>query len=795
MVLSSLYAGVAFSEKMEQKNTEEKKNQDEVSSQLLAINASQYGMKYRETQILMQNRMGIRIEYTLDRNALELWISPQAGKSMSYKDSNWSNRDDHTKVFDRILLPGCDLTKFKKCQWDPFHSVLYFTDQTLHIAQIYDQPAVLLWFEKDGLVDFKIYGHEVQRDPKTFIIDHSDRQREFQSAAVLSEGKGYFQQQMQLDKGRSIYTRAHMTSNQVLLIASELQKEKIGRKARRWIQTPVDQILARNEELIAQDMAHGKFQLKDRPQMQKLLEKGRRTALSLWNYKGLMRSTNQYIYYLQWIRDAGMNVSHICKTGWPQPAHDSTRFVLENPNFTNENPGDIFFGQMCGGPLTKWQEDGLFYVVWPAFLYWTQTGDKSICQGKYLDSMDRGVQWLENRAFDREKGLFGRYFACETAMTGSRDDGWDNVTGAPTYKWGSQYKGQTIVRSYDLYINLIHYSTYLMLSAMHTDEKKALAYYQKATALEKNMKSFFDIHGPLPSYGDLLTESGTWIKADPFGMDDWDYGWGLSLPPFEINDPVRYREIREALMKDMTTTGREYFLCTYFGILAGMDTEIHDEDAMMAAMDQQVPWAVRTGKYLPMPYAMPEMFNISEEDVYHDIRPLVYSIAPWVSAVTNLGMHRMPFGIAARGTKYLEKIENYAYKGALLDVSFSGSGEVCKVLLNGQELSETAQIPEDRLKKGVNKLVIEMADGEGMKNAMVASTVQLDSAKEHSYSITAYGKNVLAFKNMDKEVKILGPNGETVSVETKKMDNLTFLEFQGRGKFEVVKNHDADGRK
>ncbi|NJM15260.1 MAG: hypothetical protein HC896_07685 [Bacteroidales bacterium] len=264
---------------------------------------------------------------------------------MSYVDYNWSNRDDHTNIFDRILLPGCDLSSFIKCDWDPFHSVLYFKDQTLHIAQIYDKPAVLVWFEKDGLVDIKHNGTEVERTQHTFTLNFNDRGRDFQSAAILSEGDGNFQQQMQLDQYRSIYTRAHMKAGQVLLIACELQEEEIAEQAKEWIKTPIDKILSSNEQKIANDLQHGKFTLRNKPEMQKLLDISRRLALSMQNIDGFMRSTNQYIYYLLWFRDNGMNISHIGYSGWPQITYNGAKMALSNPNFTNENPDEIFFGQ------------------------------------------------------------------------------------------------------------------------------------------------------------------------------------------------------------------------------------------------------------------------------------------------------------------------------------------------------------------------------------------------------------------------------------------------------------------
>ncbi len=764
--------------------------EDKASEELLAINASQFGVKYTETFILMQNRKGIRIEYNVDRSRMQLWLSPQAGKSFSYMDKNWSNRDDHTNIFDRILIPGLNLATFDSCQWDPFHSKVYFKDQVLNIAQVYTEPAVLIWFEKEGgLVDLKIMGEEVKRDENEFTINFSDRGRNFQSTAQLSNGTGYFQHQMQLDTGRSIHARAHMAPGQYLLLASELEKENIAKVARTIIKTKKENILTSNEKLIKADLQNGQFTLKNRPDMQKLLDIGRRTALSMQDFDGFMRSTNQYIYYLLWFRDGGMNTGHIAYTGWTEPVYDHAKYSLLNPNVSHEEPSGEFFGQLMSGPITKWQEDGLFYAIWPAFNYWTQTGDKSLCEGEYLQTLEDAMAWLEEYCFDEEAGLFGRYYACETPMTGSRGDGFDQANGAPTFRWGSEYEGTTIVRSYDNYVNLLHYSTYLMLSAMETGEK-AQEYYQKAIALEENMKRFFDYEGDLPSYGELEKQEGGMVTAAPYGMDIWDYVWGLSLPPFKPNLPEKYKNLHNQIYRDMTTTEEGYFLCVYFALLTSMDTEIHNEDSIIAAMDKMVPLSVKPGKYLPMPYAVPEMFNIEDGDPFHDVRPLVYSIAPWLSAVTNLGVRKMPFGIALRGSNYLENIQSYIYKKGTLDISFSGKGELNKIILNEKPLLHTLQIPENLIKEGNNKVSVELLEkAENQSNILVSSTVQLDEVIADNsgliFKIEAYGKNVLTFKNLDKHVILTDENGENISYTTQKMDDLTYVEFKGRGNFEV----------
>jgi hypothetical protein len=108
-----------------------------------------------DTFVYLHNRKGVRVELNLDKRALDLWISPRAGTSVDYRDRNFSNRDDHTSIFDRISLPRLERKDFLRCDYDPFHSVLRFKGQTLHLATLFDRPVVLLWFESPSVVDLK----------------------------------------------------------------------------------------------------------------------------------------------------------------------------------------------------------------------------------------------------------------------------------------------------------------------------------------------------------------------------------------------------------------------------------------------------------------------------------------------------------------------------------------------------------------------------------------------------------------------------------------------------------------
>jgi hypothetical protein len=486
-----------------------------------------------------------------------------------------------------------------------------------------------------------------------------------------------------------------------------------------------------------------------------------------------------------------MNVSHIGYTGWVGPLREHVPVALHNPNISTERPEGRFFGQLMSGPITKWQEDGLFYVVWSAFTYWTQTGDDRYRGGEYLRVMEEAMDWLERYCFDEQRGLFGRYHSCETPLTNSKGDGWDAAIGRPTDRYETQYKGKTVVRAYDLYINALNYSTYIMMSAMESGTK-AKTYLEKADRLEENMRKFFDDEQALPSAGDLLGIDGEFIRAEPYGLDRDDYRWALSVPPFRPSMPGKYRDARNKLLEDMTAAPKGAFLCSYNAVLTSMDSEIHNEELIMQALDYLVPQSVRPGKYLPMPYTIPEIIDVEDGEAFHDVRPLVFSIAPWLSAVTNLGLRRLPFGIAVRGTKYLESIDHYEYKDALIDIEYVGEGEIGKVTLNDEVIANSYQVPESALRTGDNRMVVEMEDRATAENVLISSTVILEGISKEDgiihYRIAAYGKNVLVFKNLIKNVVIRSASGKLVAADVQKIDGLTFFEFRGRGDFNVTVN-------
>jgi hypothetical protein len=748
----------------------------------LAMNASQFGAKSPEKFILMQNRMGLRFEYCIDRSAIQIWISPQAGKSMLGTDRNFSNRDDHCNVFERITLSNVNFGDFIRCDYDPNHSVLIFKNQKVHFATAFDKPVILVWFEKDDVIDFKSgrLAKLKTQDDSNFVVEYTERGKTFDFAAVMGTGKGKFRHQTRLEDGRSVYARAEMAAGQVLAIGAELTTEGVTQFTQELANAPTEKFLADNEAKVNKALDFGKFTLRNRPEMQKLLDINKRIALNMQDEKGPMRSTNQYIYYLLWTRDGGLNSSHICMSGWSNPAKWQADIQIQNPVTSLEEPKGIFYGQLLSPIINKFEEDGLFYALWPAFLHWTQTGDEKFTKGIYMKNLEAAMEWLERYSYDKEKQLFYRYYYCEAPLVKSRDSGYDMATGAPSNYSNSDYKGDSIVKSYDIYINSLNASCYWMLSAMQTGDK-AEEYAQKAKALEAKIKPMYDYPGALPSYGQLITADGRSVTAEPYAMDLTDYQWGLSLPPFKVSLHKKYIEVQNALYKTLRTDPKGMFLCGYNSILTSMDNEIFSEDSIMEALDYLVPQSVRPGTFLPMANTIPEIVDVEDGDPFHDVRPLVFSSAPWFSAVTNLGVRRLPFGIAARATKYLDKLENYEFRGALIDFSYKGEGKISKLLVNGKELKGTYQLPEALLKKGDNKVEVFLSAASKPQNVLVSSTLRLLSANGGTYNMEAYGKNSVCFRGLNKNITITDASGKAVVFTLTDSEGLTWADFEGRG--------------
>jgi hypothetical protein len=750
-------------------------------------------IEHPDIQVLMHNPAGMRIEYNITKQQLELWISPQAGKDNDYWIRNFSNRDDHTRVFDKISFPRLSVNDYKKVDYDPWHSIIHFSETKLHIATVFDKPVVMLWFENDEWVDFKSDKQDAirKRTSDIFHMTHPDRGLDFSFVAKIIGGE--FQHQLQTDRGRSTYARAKLTANNPLFVGSELTSEDVEQMVMDMADEKPKELLAKTNERTDQIVENGKIELQNWDSLQKMIDFNKRIWVSSQDLSGALHASIKRIYYLIWVREGGLACPWIGYSGWMYPLENWLEFQMENPTeIDDEGPGGRFFGQLVNGKITKWQEDGAFYAIWSAFTHWTQSGNDEFVTGENLELLRDAMDWLERYCYDEEKGLFYRRFYCETPLYNSRDFGWDNAVGKPVYGWDAPpYKGEKIEKTYDIYINLLNYSVYCMLESMSSNAGLANEYGEKAQSLAENMRFLFDAKR-LPLYGKVYSIDGEEIISEEYGMDKTDYIWALTCPPF-YPDYVDIYKYRNNLFEDLLEKKDHYFLAAYFSILGSLNmSQVSQKDVKWAidyaAKECYVPW-----ENLPLAGSMVEMSGYYPPGHGHQIRPQMFTMGAWFGAMGNLAIHRLPYGLAIQPSQLVEHYQKYQYKDKTIDLFFQGKGNISSIKVNGEPVKFSLQIPEVLLTESTNKIEIELAEADNNQFRLNHSSAVLNQVKLSNDTIQYYlnttGNCILYLENLNNKnnLQIVDQQGRDIFFEVfETAAGLSKISFSYSGKCVLI---------
>ena len=701
-------------------------------------------MSRHPTQILLQNPQALRVEYRLDDQRLILWWSPLAGKSYDAAERNFSNRDNHLDVFERITIPGCGLDEFLGCDYDPYHCVLHFRAQALHIALRHDAAAVLLWAGQPLRVDFKSgrYDEILDASPTGLTLLHREPSHGFEFVAMLGDGEGTMRHSPFHAKWHSMYSQATLTPGQLLVIGVGLEGTDATESMRALAAVPPSGHLAATDAALAPIEETGRIVSKQHPDMDKLRRIVVRGLHSMIDESGAMRASIKAIYYLIWVRDGGFCFPYQSAAGWTHKLPEFCRLLLANPTRARGEgiPPGRMFAQLIDPDYGKYEEDGVFYVIWSAFTHWTQTGSREFLEGENLALIEEAVAWVERLTFDKDRGLFGGYFADETPAFASRDYGWDFAIGKPGSTEHIQYGGRKIVRSYDIYLNTLMHSAYTMLAAAGE-----VRYEAKAAALWENLKPFFeDLQGGLPPYGDLVAEDGSLIRARLTGAGNSTFFWALSIPNFL---PLDKREaINAGVLDFMMAEPEMHFINGVCAAVTAADTWFHPEQRLLDMLIRIKDEAMKPGPFLPMGGAMPEKLGAPQGNIYHDIRPQGFAMGSWLAAWASLGLRRLPHGLALRPTRAFEKLLNYPWRGRTLDFSFDYQGRTPALEINGTPVSGSLQLPEALLTGERN--AVRLVEGDPAP-LLLRSTAQLDEVRvedgRHDYRFTCHGLTSLCF--------------------------------------------------
>ncbi len=679
-----------------------------------------------DVQVLMHSPMGIRIALNISQSRLELWISPQARKSVHYGLRNFSNRDDHTRIFDRIALPDLSPAEYRGCDYDPFHSVLHYADQRVHVIALAEHPGVLLWFESEAIVDFKSDKADTPRERTgaRFVTLHPDRGHMLEFAAVAGPDGGAFRHQRSVDRGRSTYARLSLRPGQPLLIGGEMLWERPAEEFAPLAALPVDELDARNEAAVERHTAPGRVAFRDRPDWQEQYELNKRIMLSCADYGGAIPAALRSLYYLIWHMDGALTAVHAAHCGWPEYLERWTRFELSNPTETEGPVPGRYYGQLVNGRISKQEEWGTYFAAWSAFAHWTRTGSREFAGGRYLENLLSSLDWLERNCWEPDCGAFGTWYRGENPVKGSYDYGWDEAVGCPQSTSAPSFQGKAITRIYGFQANVMAYNTYLMLAAM-MDGDGAEELVRKA----RGLRPFLEECRSEPRFSAIYELEDGSTARDPKPPH---YPPGACFVP----DPTDVPElVRNSPRYDLTSVkeGQERFVHQMLNCIVAQDPAHFGSGNLEDFLDLYLPQVRRAGRFLQMAGAPIEDVNCPDGS-YHDNRPQLFAAALMQVAMVSRALYPLPFGLALRSNHLIAGIEGYRYRGSTITFRFEGDGPIGGVDVDGRELPNSLQVPDDRLEDG-GQVRVRMGEEAEREPRLVWSTVRLRDVERRDESV------------------------------------------------------------
>ncbi|CAM3101435.1 hypothetical protein [Rariglobus hedericola] len=750
-------------------------------------------MTSHPTQIFLHNPQALRAEFRLDDARLLLWWSPGAGHDNDALERNYSNRDDHLDVFERIVLEDTPLDSFRSCDYDAYRVHLRYAGRDIELATVPDVPVVLLTARRGNLcVRFKSARHDrlLAANARSWAVRHEEGGRTFEFAACVGEGGGGFRHQPIFESGRAIHGRVELAEGQTLLIGVGMEGKDIAGRLDDLAARSLAEINTATDENVAKDLTEGTPVFRSAPDLDRLYEQTRRSLHGAIDDSGALRAALKDIYYLIWVRDGAFCFNSQAAAGWLHKHVAWCRYLLANPLVIGAEepalPPGRTYGQLVAQRFGKLEEDGPYYVVWSVFTAWVQTGDPTLVTPAHLALLEETVRWTETYAFDEGRGLFRERLVDESPFIGSRDDGWDAATGDLQREGGMRFQGRQIRWAYSAYMNLLMFGTYSMLAALPS-ATLAAEYRAKAARLWRQLAAFLPSEG-LPPAGELVLDDGSCVLAPPYIPKTACYIWAFALPglaPLPNIDAVRLN-----LLRDVTARPRGHWLNAITALIAAVDPLVCDEQELIRAIHYIAAQGQRSGKYLPMPGTLPEKYDAPEGIPYDDIRPQAFSQSSYLAACTSLGVRRLPFGLAVRPTRFMEKLSAYAWGESRIDFVFGANHE--GVCIDGFPLVGSLQLPAESLSPG--RVVVSVGSLPASP-VLARSNLALHRAIAESdavcYDLESFGFGELVFTRRLRSLSLSPIEGSehpesNVAIAWTEESGLHVARFEGVGRFRAT---------
>ena len=730
-----------------------------------------------EREVLLHSPMGLRICLKIDSRRLEIWISPQATKSVDANLRNFSNRDDYTCVFDTISLPGLQPEQFVECAFDPFHSVLVYANDKLHLVPLVDQPGVLIWSEAGSVVDVKSDKADspLVQSQRTFSVLHPDRGHSFCFAAVAGKRGGCYRHQPANATGRSTHARIELDPSQPLIIGGEMIHERPAEVFECLLDKSVTDLCRQNENRVETAVRFGRAIFRHRPDLQEQYDINHRVLYAGMDHGGAIPGAWRKLYYLLWHMDGSMCAASAAMAGWPEYLERWVRFQLSNPTHTRTPVAGHYFGQLVDRYISKQEEWGFFWATWSAFTLWTQTGERDHIEGPYRRNLLAALDWLERLCLDDSREAFGTYYRGENPFQGSHDFDYDAAIGIPQNTTSPAIEGKAIRRWFTRDFNLWMYNAYRMMSAMWPDLDRQMDEKAKKIAVFLDALEAKGVTAIVEMGDGSLVEHDNPVRHAP----------GACFMPRQWDIPSSIRAGTHFDVSDLRK-GKEKFAHHHLLNFVMMDPLFFDDRSLTTFLDVFLPQCRRSGKFLCMPGSMPENVHCADGS-YHDNRPYLMPIGMMQLAAMGQGLFRLPFGLAVRANTWLERVNNYQYRGNIFDVIFEGSGDtVTQLLVDNHVVPATLQLP-DYLLRDCATVTVRSGGADVVMPYLATSTVRLLGVYARGelmiYEVEAYGHNQAGFAGGLTGISVFDAEEHVCPSVVEEHEGLRWVCFEGRGVF------------
>ncbi|MBD3241371.1 MAG: hypothetical protein GF331_12345 [Chitinivibrionales bacterium] len=760
--------------------------------------------------IILQNRCGNRLSllYYDERTELELVYKPNAFRRKDLRARNFSNRDNFTTAFAQFTLPDITADTVTNYDYDPF--VTRFSTETPSLARntvavvnIADHNAFALAARSPLLIALEPHAAFAVED-SLLMERFADRGEEIVSFVAFDS----FEQNRYrvLDDGTHVL---QIFENEVVIVGAEETVYHARHTIRSLAGLTLEQLIERNEQALAPALSKGVVSVKDE-RLQRVLDLNRRMVYSGLDEGGACFGAINRLYHLLWVRDGAMTTSLMARSGNPDYLRIFAPFLLANPSYTRRDDGTRVpeFLQIIGTRWTKSEDDGIFYALLSMFTHFIVTGDDSLVQGGemaiVLDAVDRFLE----KAWEPDRGLIGSDTRGESPLASNPYFGYDIVNGkveaADSHEGGGNEQFRRLARCYSLYYNVNTYNLLLMAVTLleqrpRLDNGRSERYAAIAAALQGSITTDFvdPTDGCLYASFERYTDGEERWMSYSSGVDYWEYAWAVSLGPFYPAPTLQLRSARQVRQKWPAMA--DYGFCPWNTISRMLREYGMSSDDYQAMLAEEIDDALTEGPRYPMYASLGEYWRGREPGkMASSWRALPFTAGSLFYSVTSLVVQSLPMGIAVRASALVDSVSAFQYRLARIDIVSEGGGDtVGAVIVNGEPLDGTLQVPERRLRPGANTIRITRA-GQCTHTRLYASNAELIDCRQErdyiTYRLHSPAPAQLVFENLDKADAVsLRQQGEDLAVAATPIDNTnkTLITAPTSGDFELRLRREA----